>query len=122
MELTGCSRKKSSLINMVLIILLSIPCVLGYNIWQSDIFAPFGGTILDLEDFLVSNILLPLGSLVFLLFCTTRYGWGFDNFKKEANAGSGMKIKDWMKPYFTYILPVIVLTIFVIGIYQKFFI
>lgn len=121
MELTGWSRKKSSMINLVAIILLSMPCVLGYNLWASDIFAPFGGTIMDLEDFLVSNILLPLGSLVYLLFCVTRYGWGWKNFKTEANAGKGLKFHNWMRIYFTYILPLIVLFIFGFGIYDKFF-
>ena len=121
MELTGWSRKKSSMINLVAIILLSMPCVLGYNLWASDIFAPFGGTIMDLEDFLVSNILLPLGSLVYLLFCVTRYGWGWKNFKAEANAGKGLKFHNWMRIYFTYILPLIVLFIFGFGIYDKFF-
>lgn len=76
MELTGWSRKKSSFINAIAIILLSVPCVLGYNLWSSDIFAVFGGAVLDFEDFLVSNLFLPLGSLVYLLFCTSRYGWG----------------------------------------------
>ena len=75
MELTGWSRKKSSLVNLFGIILLSLPCVLGYNVWSWDGFSIFGGAVLDLEDFLVSNILLPLGSLVYLLFCTSRYGW-----------------------------------------------
>lgn len=75
MELTGWSRKKSSFINAIAIILLSVPCVLGYNLWSSDIFAVFGGAVLDFEDFLVSNLFLPLGSLVYLLFCTSRYGW-----------------------------------------------
>ena len=77
MELTGWSRKKSSFINAIAIILLSVPCVLGYNLWSSDIFAVFGGAVLDFEDFLVSNLFLPLGSLVYLLFCTSRYGWGW---------------------------------------------
>ena len=81
----------------------------------------FGGAILDVEDFLVSNIFLPLGSLVYLLFCVTRYGWGWKNFKGEANTGHGLKVHDWMKPYLTYILPLIVLFIFVFGIYDKFF-
>ena len=97
MELTGWSRKKSSYVNLVLIILLSLPCVLGYNVWAWDGFAVFGGAILDLEDFLVSNILLPIGSLVYLLFCVTRYGWGWKNFKKEANEGKGAKVQDWMR-------------------------
>ncbi|MCI6998262.1 MAG: sodium-dependent transporter [Eubacterium sp.] len=121
MELTGWSRKKSSFVNLVLIILLSLPCVLGYNVWAWDGFAVFGGAILDLEDFLVSNILLPIGSLVYLLFCVTRYGWGWKNFKKEANEGKGAKVQDWMRVYLTYILPVIVLFIFGFGIYDKFF-
>lgn len=121
MELTGWNRKKSSYVNLVLIILLSLPCVLGYNVWAWDGFAVFGGAVLDLEDFLVSNILLPLGSLVYLLFCVTRYGWGWKNFKKEANEGKGAKIQDWMRVYLTYILPVIVLFIFGFGIYDKFF-
>lgn len=121
MELTGWSRKKSSFVNLVLIILLSLPCVLGYNVWAWDGFAVFGGAILDLEDFLVSNILLPIGSLVYLLFCVTRYGWGWKNFKKEANEGKGAKVQDWMRVYLTYILPMIVLFIFGFGIYDKFF-
>ena len=121
MELFRWSRKKSSLINLVLISLLSLPCVFGYNIWQSDIFAPFGGAILDLEDFLVSNLFLPLGSLVYLLFCVTRYGWGFDNYLAEANAGKGLKVSRRLRVYFTYILPLIVLFIFAFGIWDKFF-
>jgi neurotransmitter:Na+ symporter, NSS family len=121
MELTGCSRKKSGLVNLVLITALSLPCVLGYNLWSRGGFAVFGGAILDVEDFLVSNIFLPLGSLVYLLFCVTKYGWGWSNFKAEANTGEGLKMHDWMKPYLTYILPAIVLFIFVFGIYDKFF-
>ncbi len=121
MELTGASRKQSSLFNMVLIILLSMPCVLGYNVWAWDGFAVFGGAVLDFEDFLVSNLFLPLGSLVYLLFCVTRYGWGWDNYKKEVNTGKGLKVHDWMRGYLTYVLPVIVLFIFAFGIYDKFF-
>ena len=121
MELTGASRKQSSLVNMVLIILLSMPCVLGYNVWAWDGFAVFGGAVLDFEDFLVSNLFLPLGSLVYLLFCVTRYGWGWDNYKKEVNTGKGLKVHDWMRGYLTYVLPVIVLFIFAFGIYDKFF-
>ena len=121
MELTGCSRKKSSFVNLFLIILLSLPCVLGYNVWAWDGFAVFGGAVLDLEDFLVSNLFLPLGSLVYLLFCTSRYGWGWKNFKEEANEGGGMKIKDNIRFYVSYILPVIVLIIFALGIKDKFF-
>ncbi len=121
MDLTGCSRRKSAFVNLVLMFLLSLPCVLGYNLWSS--ITPFGAnsTIMDLEDFLVSNILLPLGSLVYLLFCVSRYGWGWENFTKEANTGKGLKIASWMRFYLTYILPFIVIIIFVLGIKDKFF-
>ena len=81
----------------------------------------FGGAVLDLEDFLVSNLFLPLGSLVYLLFCVTKYGWGWDNYKKEVNTGKGLKMHDWMRCYLTCVLPVIVLFIFAFGIYDKFF-
>ena len=121
MELTGCSRKKSSTVNFVLITLLSAPCVLGYNVWAWDGFAIFGGAVLDLEDFLVSNIFLPLGSLVYLLFCVGRHGWGWKNYKEEVNTGHGLKMHDWMRGYLTYGLPAIVLFIFAFGIYDKFF-
>ena len=120
MELTGYSRKKSSLVNLVLIILLSMPCVLGYNLWTWDGFAVFGGAVLDVEDFLVSNLFLPLGSLVYLLFCVTRYGWGWQNYKKEVNTGKGLKVQDWMRGYLTYVLPLIVVFIFAFGLYDKF--
>lgn len=120
MELTGWSRKKSSFINAIAIILLSVPCVLGYNLWSNDIFAVFGGAVLDFEDFLVSNLFLPLGSLVYLLFCTSRYGWGWKNFTTEANTGKGLKIQNWMRGYISYILPLIVLFIFFFGLYDKF--
>lgn len=121
MEITGFSRKKMGLINLVLIILLSLPCALGYNVLAWDGFAIFGGAVLDFEDFLVSNILLPLGSLVYLLFCVTKFGWGWKNFKEEANTGKGLKVHNWMRIYLTFILPLIVLFIFGFGIYDKFF-
>ena len=120
MELTGWNRQKSSLVNFFLIIALSLPCVLGYNVWAWDGFAIFGGAVLDVEDFLVSNLFLPLGSLVYLLFCVTRWGWGWDNYKKEVNTGDGLKMHDWMRGYLTYGLPLIVLFIFVFGLYDKF--
>ena len=120
MELTGWDRKKSSLVNLVLIFVLSMPCVLGYNLWTWDGFSVFGVAVLDFEDFLVSNLFLPLGSLVYLLFCVSRYGWGWKNFKEEANTGEGLKVMDWMRPYLTYVLPVIVLFIFSFGLYEKF--
>ena len=121
MELTGCSRKKSSLVNLFLIAALSMPCVLGYNVWSWDGFAIFGGAVLDFEDFLVSNLFLPLGSLVYLLFCVSRCGWGWKNYKQEVNTGEGPKMQDWMRGYLTYGLPLIVLFIFAFGLYDKFF-
>ena len=120
MDTFGWSRKKAVFINGVLLMLLSLPCVFGYNIW-SDFHPILGKDVLDSEDFLVSNLLLPIGSLVYLLFCVTRYGWGWDNYKKEVNTGSGLKMQDWMRGYLTYVLPVIVLFIFAFGIYDKFF-
>ena len=121
MDLTGWSRKKTAAINIILMILLSLPCVLGFNVWSG--FQPFGpgSNVLDLEDFLVSNLWLPLGSLVYLLFCTSRYGWGWKNFQNEANDGGGIKVRDGIRFYVSYILPLIVLVIFVLGIKDKFF-
>lgn len=121
MDLTGCSRGKAVAVNLIVIIILSMPCVLGFNLLSG--FTPFGpGTnVLDLEDFIVSNNLLPLGSLVYLLFCTSRYGWGFKKFTAEANAGEGMKFPSWARVYVTWILPVIVLAIFIQGYVVKFF-
>lgn len=119
-DLWGWSRKKAVLVNGVLILMLSMPCVLGFNLWSG--FAPLGAgsTIQDLEDFVVSNNLLPLGSLAYLLFCTSRYGWGWDNFIQEADAGKGIRFPKWARFYLSYILPVIVLFIFVMGYWNKF--
>lgn len=118
-ELTNWSRKKTCLICCIGIFLLSLPCLLGYNAWASIHPLP-GHDIQETEDFLVSNIMLPLGSLIFVIFCTTRYGWGFQNFLKEANEGKGMKFPRWMRPYVTYVLPVIVVIIFVAGMISFF--
>ena len=111
MDNFGWSRKKAALINGIIILVASIPCVLGYNVWSN--IHPIGGRdILDSEDFIVSNILLPLGSLVYLLFCVTRYGWGFEKYREEANIGKGLKVAAWMKWYFLLVLPVLILAIF----------
>ena len=121
MELLGKERRNVIRWGIPAIILLSMPCVLGFNLW-SDIHPLGEGTIiLDLEDFLVSNNLLPLGSLVYLGFCTSRYGWGWNNFIKEVDTGEGMKFPKWLRFYVTYILPIIVLYIFVRGYYAMFF-
>ena len=100
--------------------MLSIPCCLGFNVLSG--FQPMGeGTsILDLEDFIVSNIILPLGSLSVILFCTTKKGWGWENYLNEVNTGKGMKLKGFVKGYFSYILPVLVIFVFVIGLIRTF--
>ena len=115
MDLFGWSRKKAAVVNGALILIASIPCVLGYNVLSG--FHPIGGRdVLDSEDFLVSSILLPLGSLVYLLFCVTRWGWGFKNYQAEANTGKGMKVAGWMRWLFMIVLPIMILAIFFIGL------
>lgn len=115
-EVTGWSRIKGCVICGIAVLILSIPCALGFNLLSG--FVPFasGSGVLDLEDFLVSNCCLPLGSLCYVLFCVSKKGWGFDNFIKEANTGKGLKMPKWLRPYLTYVLPVIILVVFVIGI------
>ena len=115
MDLFHWSRKKSCLINLIALTVLSLPCVLGFNIWSA--FQPLGegSGVLDLEDFIVSNVLLPAGSLIYLLFCVTRYGWGFENYLKETNTGEGLKMPKGIRIYVTYILPVLLLFLIVKG-------
>ena len=110
----GWSRKKASLICGVVILLASLPCVLGFNLW-GDVKL-LGRGVLDFEDFLVSNLLLPLGSMVYLLFCVTKWGWGFESYLAEANAGKGIKMPRWLKPYFQFILPALILFILIQGL------
>ena len=118
-EMTGWSRKKTCFLCCIGIFLLSLPCLLGYNVWSHVL--PIGGhDILDSEDFLVSNLMLPIGSLIFILFCTARYGWGWEKFMQEANEGTGLKVAKWMRPYMTYVLPAIVFVIFVVGLVSFF--
>ena len=107
------SRKKASLINGVFILIASVPCVLGFNLWGN--VSILGRNVLDFEDFLVSNLMLPLGSLVYLLFCVTRYGWGFENYLKETNIGEGFKMPRGIRIYVTFILPVLLLFLIVKG-------
>ena len=115
-DLFGWGRKKACLLNGIALFLLSIPCVLGFNVWKA--FEPMGSgsNVMDLEDFIVSNLILPLGSLIFVLFCTTRYGWGWKKFAEEANVGKGLKVANWMRGYMTFVLPVILIVIFLVGI------
>ena len=116
MDLFKWTRKKASLLNGVCLAVACMPCVLGWNVWSG--FQPLGeGTnVMVLEDFFVSNLALPLGSLIFILFCVTRYGWGWDKFVAEANEGEGIKVQNWMRPYVTYVLPFMVGIIFIVGI------
>ena len=119
-DMLKCSRKKACLINGVLLFVLSLPCVLGFNVLSG--INPFGGTstIMDLEDFILSNLLLPIGSLCFIIYCVSKRGWGWKNFTKEANTGNGIKVANWMRVYMTYVLPVIVVILFVLGLYNFF--
>lgn len=120
MDLWNWSRKKACILNGIALFVLSIPCILGFSVWQK--IQPFGAgsNIMDLEDFAVNNILLPVGSLLFVLFCTSRYGWGWDNYLKEANEGKGLKVATWMRGYMTFGVPVIILVILVLGLISRF--
>ena len=115
MDMFGWSRNKTAIINCIIILIASLPCVLGYNVW-SDLHLIGGRDVLDSEDFLVSNLLLPLGSLIYLLFCVTKWGWGFDNYIEEVNTGSGLKMSRKLKPYFQFVLPVLILFILIQGL------
>ncbi len=116
MDLFGWTRKKACLVNTFAMLLLSLPCALGYNVLSGFTPRGAGSTVLDLEDFLVSNLFLPLGSLVYVMFATGRCGWGWDNLVAEANQGKGLKMARWMRLYMTYLLPVIVLIVFLLGL------
>ena len=119
-DLWGWSRRKAILVNLVLILVLSMPCVLGFNVWSAIQPLGAGTTIQDLEDFIISNNLLPIGSVLYLLFCTSRYGWGWKNFIAEADEGKGVKFPKWARFYVTYILPIIVVAILIVSYVQKF--
>lgn len=111
----GWSRRKSSLVNLVGLLALSMPCVLGFNLWGNVTL--FGGRgVLDSEDFVVSNLLLPIGSLVFLLFCVSKWGWGFEHYLEEANTGKGIRLSPKLKPYFLYVLPALIVLILIQGL------
>ena len=115
MDMFGWSRNKAALINCIVILIASLPCVLGYNVW-SNLHLIGGRDVLDSEDFIVSNLLLPIGSLIYLLFCVTKWGWGFDRYIDEANSGEGLKISKKLKPYFQFILPLLILFILIQGL------
>lgn len=116
MDKWNLSRKKSSLINCIIMLVASMPCVLGYNVWSS--FQPRGAgtTVLDLEDFIVSNILLPVGALIFIFFCVTKWGWGFENYLAEVNEGKGIKFPGVLRGYVTFVIPAIIIVILIMGL------
>lgn len=115
-EFTKFTRVKASIITGISLIILSLPCILGFNVWSS--FQPFaaGTNISDLESFFIDNIFLPLGCLTYALFCMWQWGWGQKNFMEEANTGKGMKVKKWMVPYMKYVLPLIIIFVFILGL------
>lgn len=115
MDMFGWSRNKAALINCIVILIASLPCVLGYNVW-SNLHLIGGRDVLDGEDFIVSNLLLPIGSLIYLLFCVTKWGWGFEKYCEEANTGDGIKISKKLKPYFQFILPILIVFILIQGL------
>ena len=119
-DLFGWSRRKACLINGGLLFLLSLPCCLGFNVLSFIQPLGAGSTIMDLEDFIVSNLILPLGSLVVILFCVLKKGWGWDNYLGEANTGKGLKLRQFMKGYMTFVLPAMVIVLFVIGMIRTF--
>ena len=115
MDMFGWSRNKAALINCIVILIASLPCVLGYNVW-SNLHLIGGRDVLDSEDFIVSNLLLPIDSLIYLLFCVTKWGWGFEKYCEEANTGDGIKISKKLKPYFQFILPILIVFILIQGL------
>ena len=118
MDLWGWSRKKACLINLIAILVLSLPALLGSNVWSG--VQILGMSITDFEDFLVSNNILPIGSIVYVLFCVSKRGWGWKNFLQEANTGEGMKFPN-IRIYMKYVIPIVVLYIFIQGYIGKFF-
>jgi NSS family neurotransmitter:Na+ symporter len=121
MDITGCSRVKSCIFNFFAMIVLSLPCALGFNVLSGINPMGEGTIILDLEDFILSNNILPLGGLAYLLFCVTKKGWGWDNFIKEADTGNGLRFPAILRLFFTWVLPLLIIILFVFGYIEKFF-
>ncbi len=116
MDKWNINRKKASVINCIIILAASMPCVLGYNVWSRFQPRGAGSTVLDLEDFIVSNLLLPIGSLIILLFCVTKWGWGFDKYLEETNTGKGIKFPKALRGYVTYVIPCVIIVILIMGL------
>ena len=116
MDQFGWSRKKAGYLNILIMFVLSLPCALGFNVLSGIQPLGPGSSVLDFEDLIVSNYILPIGAFLFVLFCSSRYGWGWDHFVSEANEGKGAKVRKWMRPYVTYVLPIIVILVFILGI------
>ena len=116
MDQFGWSRKKAGYLNILIMFVLSLPCALGFNVLSGIQPLGPGSSVLDFEDLIVSNYILPIGAFLFVLFCSSRYGWGWDHFVSEANEGKGAKVQKWMRPYVTYVLPIIVILVFILGI------
>lgn len=113
-ELTPLKRKKIVAINIPLMFVLSLPCILSLNAWSN--ITILGKSFMDLEDFMVSNLILPIGSLLYVVFCTAKFGWGWKNYFDEVNEGEGAKVPKWIRPYMTYVLPVIIAIVLVISV------
>ncbi len=120
MDIWGWNRRKAVIFNMTAIILLSLPAILGLNILSGIQPLGAGSSIMDLEDFIVSNNILPLGSVVYVIFCTSRYGWGFDLFVKEANTGSGLRFPKGIRYYMLFVIPAVIVVIYLKGYYDMF--
>ena len=120
MDLWGWKRNKAVVFNIVLIIILSMPAILGFGPWSGIQILGEGTNIMDLEDFIISNNILPLGSVVFVIFCASKNGWGWDNFIKEANTGSGLKFPKFIRYYMLWVIPAVVAVIYLKGYYDMF--
>ncbi|MDK2807700.1 MAG: neurotransmitter:Na+ symporter, family [Clostridiales bacterium] len=120
MEIFDVSRKKAAIVNFCLLSILSIPAILGYNVLSHVQPIGAGSSIMGLEDFIVSYNILPLGGLFFVLFCIKKNGWGFENFLAEVNEGSGFSLPRWIKGYMTYVLPLIIICVYLKGYYDMF--
>ena len=120
LELTSLKRSTIALINIGMMLVLTLPAILGCNVWSGVKNVMFGKDFIDMEDFVVSNVLLPFGSLMYVLFCTTRFGWGRKAFREELNEGKGVKFPRWITYYMTYVLPFIILALMTLSIVNFF--